>query len=354
MRIGINLLFLIPNKVGGTEYYARSLLSELEKQDKINTYIVFCNKESETSLQFTSPKWKKVVCDVNAENRVSRILFEQFLLPILSLHEKCDLLHSLGYTSPIFSHCPLVTTIHDANWNDMPQDSNLLERIALHLLVTSSAKSAKNIVTDSKFAFNRIQLAFPKLKDKIIIIQPGLDPSFLSLLKSTKRLSEKKYLLCVSGFYPHKNIPYLLELWKKLSKFLPNYKLILVGRNGRDEQKVLSLAQNMHSVILFQKVSIEKLAELYKSAGAFLFPSIYEGFGFPVYEALAAEIPIFVGSKKPFQEIIDHLYELSFNIDTDAELISKKIHDQPKKIPALPSYAKTAKKMINLYQDCLS
>lgn len=353
MRIGINILFLIPNRVGGTEYYARSLLAELEKQDTTNCYVIFCNKENANTVVFSSPKWKKVICPVYAENRLFRVLFEQLMLPILVFKESCDVLHSLGYTSPFFSMCPRITTIHDANWRDMPQDSTKMERIALDFLITLSAYSSKYIVTQSIFASNRLQRAFPRLKRRIKISQPGLDPELLSLISSKQERTQQKYLLCVSGLYPHKNIPYLFELWRRLSELLPAYKLVLVGQNGKDEEKVKKLIQEISSVCWYPKVSRLTLARLYQSAAAFIFPSVYEGFGFPVYEALAARLPVFVGSKKPFQEISNHLNELSFDIESDAEMVFQKLHHPSQHTYHLPNYKKTANEIRKLYQDSL-
>ena len=353
MIIGINILYLIPNKVGGTEYYARSLLSELEQQDQSNSYVIFCNEECARTLYFSSPNWKIIVCPVQARNRVHRVLFEQLILPRLAKKENCDILHSLGYTSPFHTHCPQITTIHDANWKDTPQDMSMLEKLALNILISGSIQSARFIITDSIFASERIQYAYPNAKEKIKIVQPGIDSKFLRLIHRKDLIKGKKYLLCVSGFYPHINIPYLLHLWRNLQSSLTDFKLILVGQNGRDEQQVKNMIHGMKSVEWHTKVSLDELASFYKSASAFIFPSIYEGFGFPVYEALAAQLPVFVGSKKPFQEISKELFKLTFNIQKDTQLILQNLDSRPRTPINLPGYEQTANKLLSIYQECI-
>ena len=103
MKIGINLLYLLPGLVGGTETYARCLLDELALIDNQNQYIVFVNRESQSwplPLGF-----ERVICPVDAMSRSARYLFEQFRLPFFLHRHKVDLVHSLGYVTPFFTPC---------------------------------------------------------------------------------------------------------------------------------------------------------------------------------------------------------------------------------------------------------
>ena len=101
MRIGINLLYLLPGIVGGTETYASSLLHGLALIDKQNDYFVFVNRESAEWPLPDVPNFRRVVCAVQAINRTKRYLFEQLILPFLAHSYKLQLMHSLGYVAPV-------------------------------------------------------------------------------------------------------------------------------------------------------------------------------------------------------------------------------------------------------------
>ena len=106
MRIGINLLYLIPGFVGGTEIYAAGLLHGLSQLDNKNEFVVFVNEES---VEWPIPQannFNRVICPISASNRASRYYFEQFHFPNTLKKYKIDILHSLGYVGPVFPSCP--------------------------------------------------------------------------------------------------------------------------------------------------------------------------------------------------------------------------------------------------------
>lgn len=297
MNIGINTLFLVPNKVGGTEYYTRSFLKYLEKLDKENNYTVFCNRENYDSFEFKSDKWKKVICPVRGQNKIARILYEQLALPFQVFKERCNVLHSYGYFGPVFTHSKRIVTVHDANWKDHPDDVSPFEVFVLNILISLNIFSSHKIVTDSDFSKGRLIHWYPGIKNRIEVVPGAVDDDFLEeLKKDSPPFVKGNYLLCVSAFYPHKRIPYLVDLFKEISIKDKEIKLVLVGRNGKEEQKVLDMIRGNERIIHFPKVKFIDLVNLYKNAKAFIFPSVYEGFGYPVYEALAAGTPTYVGN----------------------------------------------------------
>ena len=139
--IGINLLFLIPGKVGGTEPYSRRLLEALVKHDKKNRYLLICNKENYHTF---NSDLEKVLVPINATNRPVRLITEQILLPMYLIWKKVDLLYSLGYISPFFTHCKSVVNIFDLNWHYFPEDFSFLQRIFWRFFVTNSKLKSKS------------------------------------------------------------------------------------------------------------------------------------------------------------------------------------------------------------------
>src|SRR5258707_6321523 len=109
MRIGINLLYLLPGVVGGTETYARELLGHLAALDEANTYYIFVNREAAELPLPKQPNFKRIICPVRATRRAIRYAYEQLILPWQLLALRIDLVHSLGYVGPLFASCtPIV------------------------------------------------------------------------------------------------------------------------------------------------------------------------------------------------------------------------------------------------------
>ncbi|HPJ72944.1 MAG TPA: glycosyltransferase family 1 protein, partial [bacterium] len=112
MRIGINALYAIPGKVGGSEIYLRCLLAALARVDSENEYVVFTNRESAGRLAL-GENFREAPLGVRAVNRPARALWEQTALPRRCRREGVDLLHSLGSSAPLRLSCPSVVTVLD-------------------------------------------------------------------------------------------------------------------------------------------------------------------------------------------------------------------------------------------------
>lgn len=354
MKIGINTLFLIPNQVGGTEYYTRSLLKYLEKTDKHNQYYVFCNKENDKTFSFDSPRWKKIVCPINANNRAVRILYEQFILPFYLHRYDCELIHSFGYFGPLLTPgIKQIITVHDTNWKDHPEDNSILSNILLQFFVEKNIESASTVITDSQFSKKKLERYFPQHKNKVRIISPGVEDSFLRLLRkpSTQPLAEERFILSVGAFYPHKKTLYLLELWQKILEIDKTLFLVIIGKNGKDEKRVLEKIKKLDRVKYFPKVSFERLVSLYSHTSLFIHSSIYEGFGYPVYEAVSANKIALVGDKNLYDNSIhDCLYQLTFEPQKDAELVLNKL-GKVAKCQYKQSYESSAKDLVQAYKN---
>src|SRR5262245_39532598 len=112
MRVALNLLYLIPGVVGGTETYAAGVLDGLAGLDADDEFIVYLCREGGSWRVPEAQNFTRVVCDVPASSRWRRYLFEQLLFPIILKRASVDVVHSLGYVSPVFCPCPSVVTIH--------------------------------------------------------------------------------------------------------------------------------------------------------------------------------------------------------------------------------------------------
>jgi glycosyltransferase involved in cell wall biosynthesis len=353
MIIGINALYIIPNKVGGTEYYLRSFIKYMSRLDKNNRYVLFCNQESKNSFSELGSNIRLVVTPIQATHRVLRVLYEQTLFPLLVAQEKCEVLHSFGYFGPLLGSFKKITTVHDANWKDHPDDNPYYQTLLLNFLISLSIKVSSFVITDSKFSKNKILKYFPMIHSKLRVIVPGIDEEFSSQLKivSPNPLVKIHYFLCVSALYPHKNVPELLRWWAAVENFHTNNWLVLVGQNGADQKEIIQLVKRIPRVLYLTKVKFSTLVTLYKNADACIFPSEYEGFGYPVYEALAAGLPVYVTNKGMYHSSIqNNLHEINLS-NAEKITVIKPLSNQQQKVTSTFNYEKSARSLIELYNS---
>jgi glycosyltransferase involved in cell wall biosynthesis len=316
MKVGVNTLFLIPEEVGGSETYLReTLLALLEYFPQIR-FVLFTNRENHPMFLNLFQREQRVdFCLLNfpATNRYLRIIREQTELPIQARRSSIDLLWSPGYTAPLFSHCPQVVSIFDMQYRNYPEDLTPLAWIVTHFLVTMATQKNHFILTLSHFSKQEI-LKYSSLAENRIYITPlSADPEFgqpippndLEAFLSRLLHPKTPYLLCVSNSYPHKNLPRLLEAFGQLEQEIP-HSLILVGqpRLGEKElRKAIHRLRDPNRLIRLPYVSKKDLMHLYQGAEVFVFPSLYEGFGLPVLEAMTAGTPVVTTHRAAIPEV---------------------------------------------------
>ncbi len=295
MKIGINTLFLIPGEVGGSETYLMEILREWKNQKIPHEVILFTNVENHARLdaEFSGEGWQCVLCSFKASNRVVRILREQTELPYKVKKSGVAVLWSPGYTAPLFCGCPQVVSILDMQYKRFPQDLSWLGRWTTGVLVQTGSLRAKKILTISEFSKSEITHFTRASAEKIRVTPLAADSIFAQ--KVAGEVSVKKpYLLCVANSYPHKNVDQYIRAFARLEDEIP-HQLVWVGRPRLGEAAVLEALQevkDMERVTRLSGIERDELVRLYQQADVFVFPSLYEGFGLPVLEAMQAQTPV--------------------------------------------------------------
>lgn len=312
MNIGVNILYIIPDKIGGTETYARNIIPALSKKlrrgDKL---ILFAGYETAPTFP-TTHNIEIITLPVRSANRLARILAEQFLLPLYCVYYKVNIMYSLGYSAPFLHHCPSVVTIHDVNWYYHPEDFSPVNRLIWEYLTRLSAITSDHIVTDSKYSANSIVNILRVPLQKVTPILHGVPaPIKLSKKEATENLAKlkikKPFILTVVAGYPHKNLSTLLKVFAIIAPKYKSLLLVVCGLGGKADISNLKLMKNLglHArVKILGYVDRKVLASLYLNTEVFIFPSAYEGFGYPPIESMSYGAPVVSANSSSLPEVV--------------------------------------------------
>jgi glycosyltransferase involved in cell wall biosynthesis len=302
-RIGLNLLYLVPGRVGGSEVYANELLAALHALAPELDLVVYCAPEARDAL--AAMPWAHAASFVSApvasRNKPARFLAEQTWLPARAARDHVQLLHSLGTTAPALGRVPSVVTVLDLIYHHVPSTFPLASRLALELVVPLAARRAAAIVAISQAGRDDIATTLAIGPERVAVTPLGLGVSEVrartapEVLRARYTLRpEQEVILCASAALPHKNLERLITC---VAQIAPTHDvaLILVGHAGRDTERLTAHAQRAgvgERVRLTGWIERADLEGLYDLARVFAYPSLIEGFGMPLLEAMARGVPV--------------------------------------------------------------
>jgi glycosyltransferase involved in cell wall biosynthesis len=311
-RIGLNLLFLVPGETGGMETYARRLVPALATAAPELELVAFVGREARDRLGSEPFGAGVKAVDVGSPtaSRLRRVAVEQLVLPRLVRREQIDLLHSLGTTAPARPGRVSVVTIHDVIYATHPEAHTTAMRLGLRLLVPLAARSADRIITPSEAAKRDVaaRLGVPVERIDAIHSAGGLPPGPATSEEELRRrygLGGAPLVLSVSARRPHKNLVRLLEAFARV-RHEPAPLLVLPGYRTAFEDEVREAVAQLgleERVRTLGWVPDEDLEGLYAAAACFVFPSLAEGFGQPVLEAMERGVPVATSNASSLPEV---------------------------------------------------
>ena len=309
-KISLELQWAIGKKTG-VGWYIYNIVRELNKSRKneyVAEFVNFLNKYDAR---------KEINCDIEIkENKLMPYKIYNFLTKKLNISHnlifgtKSDIYHFFNFTIPKNIKGKVIVTIYDTVFFSAPETMGGMKTISEYKY---AAERSDLIITISESAKADIIKHFNIDEKKIKIVTPGIDLQKYSYKYSKSELENirkkynlpKNYILYLGTIEPRKNIERIVKAFKKYKKEInDDLKLVIVGRKGWKYDNIMKLIESMGTdIIITGYIDEEDKVPIYKLAQIFVFPSLYEGFGMPILEAMASKTPVITSNISSMPEV---------------------------------------------------
>lgn len=368
MRIGVDARLLREPVTG----IGRALLEIGTRLSSINPNIIFytpSKSDFNTLLNVHSSSLR----DSIVSGRIFEHLWSQTILPVQAILDKVDVFWGPAHRLPFLLPTSIaqVLTIHDLVWISHPETMNSFGRLLEKIHMPYSLAHADKVMAVSNSTKREILQEFPMMETKLSVISLG--PSSLSSKQNLDTLDRleisRKYILFVGTVEPRKNLNRLIEAYSRLSLDLRSqYDLVLVGPAGWGSLSIpnlINLKGQSENIKMVGYVSDEDLASLYRHAIFLAMPSLSEGFGLPILEAMSAGIPVLTSNCSSMPEIAGDaaLFIDPMSIDSIRDGLERLLNDielrtllsaKAKKNAVNYSWDKCANDLMTLFEDAIS
>ncbi|MGE5576642.1 MAG: glycosyltransferase family 4 protein [Syntrophothermus sp.] len=342
MRIGIDTLSVIPNRIGGGEIYLKNLIRNLAEIDKENEYFIFATSENRDLFEVMQSNFHTVLCKVAQRPSIFRLLYQYFALPVLAWRYRLDVIHSGSILSP-FLPCRAVLAVQYLTYFDQPQLFPRLRGYLLRSLTRVSCRKASRVIAISEYTKRGVCKYCDLPESRVATIYHGVDHQLFRPLTGAGRPilqkfgidSQYQYILSVGTSHGWKNITGLVSAFALLKSRLPEdfpLYLVHVGLAGTQHAELLGLIKSLGlagQVVLPGYIPHEEMPALYRGAAILVFPSFGESFGLPILEAMACGVPVITSNRTAMPEVAG---EASFTVNPEdtgmlAEAMRKILQD---------------------------
>ena len=367
MRIAFDGTTLRPGRTG-VGYYTEHLLRHLAARAADDELVVISNRPVDTTqplpprVKVSSSSW-----------RIPRMVWMQTFGPRMLRREHVDVVHFTNGMVPLASPVPTVVTIHDMSLTLYPRYHPTRRVLLNRPLVDVAARRADAIITVSQSAKRDIVRLYGLAPDRVHVVHEAAAPSFRPVHDSTERERVRRrygladrFILYVGTIEPRKNLPNLIEGFARRRRAgdLP-HQLVCAGPYGwlsGDIEERIERLQVEDAVRFTGYVPFEDLPALYSLAEMFVFPSLYEGFGLPVIEAMACGTPVVTGHVAALSEIaggaVEHVDRLDAESLGDAMVALARSRERRENLSALGlqrshsfSWDRAARETLEVYRQ---
>lgn len=351
----------------GIARYSIQLIKYLLKLDPTYKFLIAIDRAHAVKLKPYCRKFDNLLI-YEVRTSVQRIFIEQFKLPLTK--RNIDLIHYPDYAAPILpTMAKTVITVHDLSFLRFTTTFEWYKRVWKRTLIHLSCLTSDKIICVSHFTKDELSNLVPVGANKSHVIHNGLiKPRFESGTSVQELVPSDCYLLFVGTLEPRKNVKRLLKAFSKvIGGEKRDLKLVITGKKGWLYQPIFQTVKelNLNNKVVFTGfVSDDELATLYRNATALVYPSIYEGFGFPPLEAMAYGTPVITSNTSSLPEVVGNSAVLIEPFDTNqiADAIESILDDEEKQRKLREkgmervkkfSWEKAAKETLEVYKEVL-
>lgn len=286
----------------GSWVYASELLTQLQRMPQVSVTVLNHPK-----------RWRGHGVGEQVLNAAELTLWMQVALPRRLARLRPDLLHSTAFVAPVVSPCPVVVSIHDTTY--LTQPHSRLWGVYTRLFTALATRRAAAILTLSESSKRDIVRHYHVPADRVAVVPLGVHPRFYPMNRPEAHVTlqaryglSAPFILFVGALEVRKNIPVLLRAFAELKRTAVGqpYCLVIVGKPGgawAEIQRTVDELALRRDVVFLGHVPTDDLPLFYSGAEVFAFPSLYEGFGIPVIEAMACATPVVTSNVSSLPEV---------------------------------------------------
>jgi len=354
----------------GIGRYMKCLVEAILAQEPLGDYLLILPPGAEDMIQTGGRRAKTISPKLKYYS-----IREQIQLPWILHKYKVDLLHAPHFMLPLVRTCPSVVTIHDVIPLIWKEDlGSRIGRVYYRWMISAAVRLADRIITVSEFSRDEIVRCLSVDPEKVKVIYSGISPEFQQVTDNvelqnvrTKYRIENDYIVYAGIYKPRKNHAALLRAFRRFLSDEGHANLVLVGPLNEGEQELRRLADDLgisKRLIFTGYVNDSELRAIYSAAKVYACPSLYEGFGFTVLEAMASGTPVVCTGETSLPEVAGDaaLYadprspegfaRALHNVFTNASLRGTLIEKGRKNLQRF-NWANTAKETLGVYQEAL-
>lgn len=312
-HVGVNLLWLVPGVVGGTEMaIVQTLNAILDDPPEDIRYTLYALESLAEAHPRLVEGFAHHLLPLSGGVKPFRVMAEGTWLSRAVRRDGVELMHYAGGTVPVGSRVPSVLNLHDVQPFDLPENFHPVKRAYLHRMVPRAVREAAMVIVPCDFVRQGVIDWFHADPSRLTIVPWGVSPLRVSAgaVAATRARYElpERWFIYPAITYPHKNHVTLVRAFAKLASAHPDVMLVLTGRMAgaepelREEITRLGLTDRVRRT---GRVSRDDLVGLLAGAVGMPFPSRYEGFGLPVLEAMALSTPVIAADATALPEAVD-------------------------------------------------
>ena len=309
---GIMKILLDAHMVGeeesGNETYVANLIRHLQALGLPGSFLLAtAHPKALAKIIMLDDQFRSVSVSTSS---IRRVFYD---LPRIAARERVDVMH-VTYAGPPYGHCPLIVSIHDISYKEDPKWFSLKDRLVLNAGVSATLRRAASVITLSEYSKSRIMQSYAVPARRVMAVPLAADANFRPIddtqtidEKLTRYGIRKPYVLAVGNLQPRKNLSALIQAFALLTsrgKF--PCQLVIVGKHrwrGSEVQASVESLNLVGTVVVTGYVPTADLPFLYAGADLLAYPSLYEGFGLPILEAMACGTPVVTSNVTSMPEV---------------------------------------------------